>query len=145
MTRMRGLALFDLDNTLADRERAFRRWCEDFVGQHGLGRSAIATLVEADNDGHASRADFFGTVRHRFSLADSVETLMAEYRACCATIGSSVRAVLPGGREVVGTAVSVDEQGRLCIDIRPMVAEIGDEDDVVAVSAGDVVHLRPNL
>jgi FMN phosphatase YigB (HAD superfamily) len=81
MTRMRGLALFDLDNTLADRERAFRRWCEDFVGQHGLGRSAIATLVEADNDGHASRADFFGTVRHRFSLADSVETLMAEYRA----------------------------------------------------------------
>jgi BirA family transcriptional regulator, biotin operon repressor / biotin---[acetyl-CoA-carboxylase] ligase len=75
--------------------------------------------------------------------AGDQQQLMADYRAGCATIGSSVRAVLPGGREVVGTAVSVDEQGRLCIDIRPMVAEIGDEDDVVAVSAGDVVHLRP--
>ena len=61
---------------------------------------------------------------------------MADYRACCATIGSSVRAVLPGGREIVGTAVSVDDQGRLVVDA-------GGE--TVAVSAGDVVHLRPNL
>jgi BirA family biotin operon repressor/biotin-[acetyl-CoA-carboxylase] ligase len=55
--------------------------------------------------------------------------------------------VLPGGREIVGTAVSVDDQGRLRIDTRPRVAEIGDpgdQGDVVAVSAGDVVHLRPN-
>ena len=61
---------------------------------------------------------------------------MAEYRSRCTTIGSSVRAVLPGGREVVGTAISVDNQGRLRIDAQP---------DVVAVTAGDVVHLRPNL
>ena len=47
-----------------------------------------------------------------------------------------MRAVLPGGREVVGTALSVDDQGRLRIET---------ESDVVAVSAGDVVHLRPNL
>jgi HAD superfamily hydrolase (TIGR01549 family) len=78
---MRGLALFDLDNTLADREDAFRRWCETFVEQRGLGQSSIAALVDADKDGHASRADFFGEVRQRFSLPDSIETLIADYRA----------------------------------------------------------------
>jgi BirA family biotin operon repressor/biotin-[acetyl-CoA-carboxylase] ligase len=44
-----------------------------------------------------------------------------------------VRALLPGGGEIVGTATSIDAQGRLLIDS-------GDQN--VAVSAGDVVHLR---
>ena len=64
------------------------------------------------------------------------QRLMAEYRSHCTTIGSSVRAVLPGGREVVGTALSVDDEGRLCIDT---------PSGVVEVSAGDVVHVRLNL
>ena len=59
--------------------------------------------------------------------------LIADYRAHNVTIGSAVRAILPGGREVLGTARSIDEQGRLQID-----SEAGP----VAVSAGDVVHLR---
>ena len=62
---------------------------------------------------------------HR-SLAD-------DYRARSATIGSRVRALLPGGDELVGTARTVDAQGRLVID--------ADGHDV-AVSAGDIVHLR---
>jgi len=61
--------------------------------------------------------------------------LIADYRARSATIGSRVRATLPGGRQLVGRARDVDEQGRLVIDV-------GGE--TVAVSAGDVVHLRPN-
>jgi FMN phosphatase YigB (HAD superfamily) len=81
MTRMLGLALFDLDNTLADRSAAFRRWCEDFVNEHQLGRSAIATLVEADNDGHTTRTDFFATVKQRFCLPDTTNVLNADYRA----------------------------------------------------------------
>ena len=60
--------------------------------------------------------------------------LMAEYTAHSLTIGARVRAVLPGDREVVGDARSVDDQGRLCIDT-------GGE--TVVVSAGDIVHLRP--
>ena len=64
------------------------------------------------------------------------QRLMDEYRSRCTTIGSPVRAVLPGGREVVGTAIWVDDQGRL---------RIKTESDLVAVSAGDVMHLRPNL
>jgi len=78
---MPGLALFDLDNTLADRAAAFRRWCEAFVGEQRLGRSAIAALIEADNDGHATRTDFFGTVKQRFDLPASIESLTADYRA----------------------------------------------------------------
>ena len=59
--------------------------------------------------------------------------LIADYRARSVTIGSAVRAILPGGREVLGTARSIDEQGRLHIDAAG---------GPVAVSAGDVVHLR---
>jgi BirA family biotin operon repressor/biotin-[acetyl-CoA-carboxylase] ligase len=59
--------------------------------------------------------------------------LIADYRARSATIGMTVRAILPGGRDVVGVARSIDEQGRLHID-----SDAG----TVAVSAGDVVHLR---
>jgi BirA family biotin operon repressor/biotin-[acetyl-CoA-carboxylase] ligase len=61
--------------------------------------------------------------------------LSNDYRARSLTIGNPVRATLPGGREIVGTARSIDEQGRLCI-------EAGGH--LVAVSAGDVVNLRPS-
>jgi BirA family biotin operon repressor/biotin-[acetyl-CoA-carboxylase] ligase len=60
--------------------------------------------------------------------------LIADYRARSLTIGSLVRAVLPGDREIVGIARAVDEQGRLRIDANG---------EIFALSAGDVVHLRP--
>lgn len=60
--------------------------------------------------------------------------LMADYRACSVTIGSRVRALMPGDRDIVGDAVAVDEQGRLCIDVGGA---------IVPVSAGDITHLRP--
>lgn len=63
--------------------------------------------------------------------------LANDYRSRSLTIGTPVRAILPGDREVIGTARSVDEQGRLRIG-----TEAG---QTVAVSAGDVVHLRPSL
>ncbi len=59
--------------------------------------------------------------------------LAADYRARSLTIGNRVRAHLPGGKEIVGTASGIDDQGRL-------VLATGDE--TVVVSAGDVVHLR---
>ncbi len=60
--------------------------------------------------------------------------LAADYVAKSLTIASRVRATLPGDRQVVGDAVDIDDQGRLRIDT-------GSE--VVVVSAGDIVHLRP--
>jgi BirA family transcriptional regulator, biotin operon repressor / biotin---[acetyl-CoA-carboxylase] ligase len=59
--------------------------------------------------------------------------LAADYRARSLTIGSRVRAHLPGDKQLVGTATGIDDQGRLCVEA---------DDRTVVVSAGDVVHLR---
>jgi BirA family transcriptional regulator, biotin operon repressor / biotin---[acetyl-CoA-carboxylase] ligase len=65
--------------------------------------------------------------------------LAADYRARSLTLGNLVRAVLPGGGEVVGTARDIDDQGRLCIQTEGP----GQTDArTVTVSAADVVHLR---
>jgi BirA family biotin operon repressor/biotin-[acetyl-CoA-carboxylase] ligase len=63
------------------------------------------------------------------------EKLIADYRDRSVTIGSRVRALLPGDRQIVGLASAVDGQGRLQID-----TGAGSE----LVSAGDIVHLRRN-
>ncbi|SOD62065.1 BirA family transcriptional regulator, biotin operon repressor / biotin-[acetyl-CoA-carboxylase] ligase [Streptomyces zhaozhouensis] len=56
------------------------------------------------------------------------------YVARCATLGRAVRAELPGGGELRGTAVALDDEGRLVI---------GDADGARhPVGAGDIVHLR---
>lgn len=60
--------------------------------------------------------------------------LVADYARRSLTISSRVRATMPGDREVVGEAVSLDEQGRLRIDT---------DGEITVVSAGDIVHLRP--
>ncbi|BBA99725.1 putative biotin apo-protein ligase [Actinacidiphila reveromycinica] len=60
--------------------------------------------------------------------------LQQTYAAGCATLGRQVRAELPGGRDLSGTAVAVDGDGRLVI-----AGPQGEQ----PVGAGDVVHLRP--
>ncbi|MFD6873620.1 MULTISPECIES: biotin--[acetyl-CoA-carboxylase] ligase [unclassified Streptomyces] len=60
--------------------------------------------------------------------------LQEAYAAGCATLGKHVRADLPGGRTLTGTAEAVDADGRLVI--RTV------EGEREAVGAGDVVHLR---
>jgi BirA family transcriptional regulator, biotin operon repressor / biotin---[acetyl-CoA-carboxylase] ligase len=62
--------------------------------------------------------------------------LVADYQRYCLTLGSRVRAILPGDREVVGTAHAVDETGRLCVDTGGQ---------TVAIAAGDITHLRPSV
>ncbi|GHC70522.1 biotin--[acetyl-CoA-carboxylase] ligase [Streptomyces cinnamoneus] len=61
--------------------------------------------------------------------------LQEAYTAGCATLGRTVRAELPGGRELVGEAVAVDGDGRLVLATADGVQE--------PVGAGDIVHLRP--
>lgn len=63
------------------------------------------------------------------------EMLVADYRRASVTLGSRVRAALPGEQEVIGTARDVDEWGRLVIDT---------DGQAVTVSAGDITHLRPS-
>lgn len=92
-------------------------------------------IAAPDRDGLVRRLlRELGTRIANWRAAGGVDPrLTADYRAHSLTIGSPVRAVLPGDREVVGVARSVDEQGRLWIE---------SNGQTVAVSAGDVVHLR---
>jgi BirA family biotin operon repressor/biotin-[acetyl-CoA-carboxylase] ligase len=67
--------------------------------------------------------------------ADSSE-LRPAYLRLCSTIGLDVRVELPGGRVLSGRAEDVDDVGRLLVSAA---------DGLHAVSAGDVVHVRPQL
>lgn len=58
----------------------------------------------------------------------------ADVRAACSTIGREVHVELPGGRDLVGRAIDVDDQGRLVVR--------ADTAETVAVAAGDVTHVR---
>jgi BirA family transcriptional regulator, biotin operon repressor / biotin---[acetyl-CoA-carboxylase] ligase len=70
-------------------------------------------------------------------LVEDPQRLAAEYVALSATIGRRVRAELPGGADLVGTATGIDEFGRL------LLAVDRDGGRIAAVGAGDIVHLRP--
>ncbi|MEU9124054.1 biotin--[acetyl-CoA-carboxylase] ligase [Streptomyces sp. NPDC048506] len=61
--------------------------------------------------------------------------LQATYAVGCATLGRSVRAELPGDRQIVGEAVAIDGDGRLVLATADGVQE--------PVGAGDIIHLRP--
>lgn len=70
----------------------------------------------------------------RWRAADP--TLAADYRDVSTTIGTRVRALLPGDSEIIGTATGIDGAGRL---------QVEDAGTTVTVSAGDITHLRPAL
>lgn len=69
---------------------------------------------------------------YRTWLGDPAQ-LLAAYTAVSISLGREVRAELPGGAVLSGTAVAIDEMGRLVI------AHGG---TTTAVGAGDVVHAR---
>jgi BirA family biotin operon repressor/biotin-[acetyl-CoA-carboxylase] ligase len=60
--------------------------------------------------------------------------LLEAYRSACLSLGTRVRVLLPGGDELLGTALDVDSSGRLLVR--------GDDGAERALSAGDVEHLR---
>ncbi|MBT2367708.1 biotin--[acetyl-CoA-carboxylase] ligase [Streptomyces sp. ISL-10] len=102
------------------------------------GSLALANAVSTDRDPLLravlrSLEQWYG--RWRAAGGDPGASGVQEaYAAGSATLGRTVRAELPGGRSVTGEAVAVDGDGRVVL-----VAEDGER---VAVSAGDIVHLR---
>ncbi len=63
--------------------------------------------------------------------------LRQRYRSLCDTLGRQVRVQLPGEHVLAGLATDVDPAGQLLV--RPDRPGRGDQ---VAVSAGDVIHVR---
>jgi BirA family biotin operon repressor/biotin-[acetyl-CoA-carboxylase] ligase len=75
--------------------------------------------------------------RWRAAGGDVVASGLADaYRARCATLDQPVRVLLPGDRVVQGRATAVDDDGRLHV--------LGPDGETTVVSAGDVVHVRPD-
>lgn len=117
----------------------------------GLGLNVTMTAEQVPDSAATSLVMLGASIIDRNALADSVlrhlaarieawrtaagpdPQLMDDYRRYSRTLGSRVVAHLPGGRKVEGVAEGIDELGRLCID---------SDGQTVAVSAGDITHLR---
>lgn len=92
-----------------------------------------ATVLDRDAITVAIVAELSAAIRRWHHAQGPNEALVENYRRTSATLGSRVRALLPGDREIIGTATQIDELGRLLIDT---------DTGVVTVSAGDITHLR---
>lgn len=117
----------------------------------GLGLNVTLTAEEAPDPRATSLLMLGSTMLDRSALLGSVlaeltaridrwrtlggpdPALQADYRKHSLTLGKQVRALLPGDREIIGTATDLDELGQLHIDTGTQ---------TVAVSAGDITHLR---
>ncbi|MCM2577869.1 biotin--[acetyl-CoA-carboxylase] ligase [Streptomyces meridianus] len=105
----------------------------------GAGSLALAGAVSTDRDTLLravlrSIAQWYADWRSAGG-DPGASRLQEAYAAGCATLGRTVRAVLPGGTETVGEAVAVDGDGRLVLALP--------DGGRRAVAAGDIVHLRP--
>jgi len=131
------LALFDLDNTLLDREAAFARWARRFCRTWGLPDGSHAELVAADDDGLRDREELLAGVRDRFDLDVSVEDLMEAYRVdypAGFSFPDASRAALRRLRSS-GWKVAVVTNGPRFQERKLEVTGLTDEVDAVCVSA----------
>jgi FMN phosphatase YigB (HAD superfamily) len=131
------IALFDLDNTLLDREGAFARWARGFAEFHGLAEEAPAYLVSADEDGIRPRIDLFADVRATFGLTASVDELVERYGydyPAAYTFPDSSRAALRRLRSA-GWKVAIVTNGPRFQERKLEVTGLDDDVDAVCVSA----------
>ncbi|HEY5108941.1 MAG TPA: HAD family hydrolase [Acidimicrobiales bacterium] len=131
------VALFDLDNTLLDREAAFARWARSFCESNGLPDDAHAWLVAVDDDGLRPREELFAGVRIRFDLAAPVDELVDAYHRdypASFTFPDDSRNALRRLRSA-GWKVAVVTNGPKSQERKLEVTQLGDEVDAVCVSA----------
>jgi BirA family transcriptional regulator, biotin operon repressor / biotin---[acetyl-CoA-carboxylase] ligase len=100
--------------------------------------TSLAMLGKPGVDRNALAADILARLAERIARWQAAggadDALAADYRRASVTLGSRVRAALPGDHEIVGIAKDIDLMGRLLID---------DGAAVTTVAAGDITHLRP--
>jgi BirA family transcriptional regulator, biotin operon repressor / biotin---[acetyl-CoA-carboxylase] ligase len=90
-----------------------------------LGLAGVALL-----DRNLLLSKILNSFETDFMRWDLGESFMDRYLDLSATIMRNVQIELPGGREILAKAISIDEQGQLNLD------------DGQIVSVGDVIHLR---
>jgi FMN phosphatase YigB (HAD superfamily) len=132
-----NLALFDLDNTLVDRQAAFLEWAHEFADEHSLGDAASATLEVLDMDGLRPRTEFFGSVRRAFPITTPVDDLVSRYfvdyprhfSVADETVDALRRLRAAGWK--IGVVTNGQPSQRLKLDVTGLGAEV----DAVCVSA----------
>ena len=83
---MLAAVLFDLDNTLIDRQAAHRLYCMQFTEQYltqwspDARQLAIEEMIEYDQFGYTPRHRYFEWIVERFQLAVTPEMLWRDYR-----------------------------------------------------------------
>jgi FMN phosphatase YigB (HAD superfamily) len=90
------LACFDLDNTLIDRDGAFRAWARWWSRREGLGDEGVEWLLAQDEGGYRPRPELFAGVKERFGLGAEVAALVETYDREHPRFTSADRAVLAG-------------------------------------------------
>lgn len=113
----------------------------DWRGVARDGEAATWTSVAESTGRDVDRADVLADLLRGLSVwLRSVPTdplrLLVAYRDACATIGVDVRITFPDGEVLEGRAVDLDRDGRLVVEAPGR--------GTVAVTAGDIVHLRPS-
>ncbi len=112
-------------------------WPEDLQPDHALAEAtALNRIGGIDRDRDALLEAFLGamSVRYRDLATDGGRRRqMGEYRQRCNTIGQPV-SVATHDETFGGTALDVDDGGRLLVDVGACIR---------TVAVGDVVHLRP--
>jgi putative hydrolase of the HAD superfamily len=93
---MPSLALFDLDNTLLNREAALALWARSFIKENDLSNDNWPIIEKLDADGLTPKEPFFDEVRETFGITKDVKDLIASYNvkypACYSIDEGTVRA-----------------------------------------------------
>jgi BirA family biotin operon repressor/biotin-[acetyl-CoA-carboxylase] ligase len=99
------------------------------------GAPAETTTIDAVLAAYLT--EFSRISRVFMSAAGNVRSsgLLEQVSEVCGTLGKSVRVELPSGESPVGTAMGINEDGSL-------VVELGNCAEPLVVAAGDVTHLR---
>ena len=97
----------------------------------GAPEGAVALNQLAGRD--VDRAALLDELLLSLDVRHGAPDLMDAYRARCSTIGRRLRVELAGG-DLAGTAVEIDDDGALVVDV---------DGERRRVLAGDVVHVRP--
>jgi putative hydrolase of the HAD superfamily len=144
---MQRLALFDLDNTLVDRQLGFSAWAAEFADERQLGGEAVRWLIAADRRGAGPRDHFFREVREHFGLAEPVEELWAAYRARMPGLVRCDPKVLDGLSQLraSGWRVGIVSNGTADNQLAKIERSgLGDRVDACCVS-GDVGFRKPDV
>jgi HAD superfamily hydrolase (TIGR01549 family) len=131
------LALFDLDNTLLDRESAFATWAQSFLAANGLPPTAWPVIESADADGLKTRDIFFRQIREELDIRTGVEELLAryyvDYPACFSVDQETVESVRTLRRS--GWMVGVVTNGESFQQAKLEATDLVDEFDAICISA----------